>query len=308
MSAGERGSATGGSGIAGSRIAELALVGMAAIWGATFVMVQDAVTVFPVFTFLAYRFGPAALLVALIFPRPLAKLGRAGWRAGASMGVFLTSGYVFQTFSLQRTTASNAGFITGLFVVLTPVLVALFFGRPASRLTWIAAAVSAAGLFLLSGAGASLHLAGDVLAFAGAGAFALQILATGDAVERHHAGALLAVQLGVCGAVTLVAASLLGQLDVPPSRQVWVALAVTSVVASALGFLIQTYAQSRTSPARTALILASEAAFAGLFAYLLNDERLAPLRWAGAGLILGSIVLLELAPRWRMSARNQPGA
>ena len=99
-------------------------MGIAAVWGLTFVMVQDAVEELPVLTFLGYRFTAAAALVALAFRRELAALSCDGWRAGLLMGAFLTAGYVFQTYALQHTTASNAGFITGLFVVLTPVLIA----------------------------------------------------------------------------------------------------------------------------------------------------------------------------------------
>ena len=109
-----------------STVAEVALVGVAAVWGLTFVMVDDAIAVIPSMTFLAYRFIAAAMLVGLIFRRSLASLGRAGLRAGVGMGIFLTAGYVFQTIGLEYTSSSNAGFITGLFVVLTPIFGAVF--------------------------------------------------------------------------------------------------------------------------------------------------------------------------------------
>ena len=109
-----------------STVAELSLVGIAAVWGLTFTMVQDAVAILPTLAFLAYRFGAATVIVAPVFRRPLAALPRAGWIAGLVMGVFLTAGYIFQTLGLEETTPSDAGFITGLFVVLTPVLGALF--------------------------------------------------------------------------------------------------------------------------------------------------------------------------------------
>jgi drug/metabolite transporter (DMT)-like permease len=262
-------------------------------------MVQDAIELLPVMTFLAYRFIPAALLVAVIFRRPLVALTREGWRHGAVMGLFLTAGYVFQTFGLERTSASNAGFITGSFVVLVPIFGALFLGQRAGRLAWVAAAVSAVGLFLLSGAGGELNLAGDGLVFLCAVSFAGHILATDRAVRDHHTGALLAVQLGICGVVTLFVATAMGDLEVPRSGTVWSALLVTSLIASALGFFVQTYAQRHAPPERTALILASEPAFAGLFAYLLAHERLVPLAWVGAGLILAAIVAVELVPHVR---------
>lgn len=224
------------------------------------------------------------------------------------MGVFLTGGYIFQTLGLERTTASNAGFITGMFVVLTPVFGSLFLGQKAGRLAWIAAGVSTAGLFLLSGAGGSVNLVGDGLVLVCAVSFSFHILFTDRAIKDHHAGALLAVQLGVCGLFTLAVASGMGDLDIPRSSTVWSAIIVTSLFASALGFFVQTYAQKHAPPARTALILASEPAFAGLFAYLLAGEILTAIGWTGAGLILISIATVELFPYLRRARPMPEGA
>jgi drug/metabolite transporter (DMT)-like permease len=283
-----------------STSAEAALVAIAAVWGLTFVMVQDAIEHLPPLAFLAYRFIPAAAIVALVFRRPLRCLPPEGWRAGLVMGAFLTAGYVAQTLGLEHTTASNAGFITGLFVVLTPVFGALLFGLRPPRAAWLAAGVSAAGLLLLlSGAGGSFRFAGDGVVFLCAGAFALHILVTARAVERFDVGALVAIQLGVCGLFCLLAAAIGGDLEVPRGTTVLGALIVTSLVASALGFLVQSYAQQHAPPARTALILAAEPAFAGLFGYLLQDERLSALAWLGALLILAAIVLVDVVPRLR---------
>ncbi len=145
-----------------ARAAEAALIGIAAVWGLTFVMVQDAIELLPTMAFLGYRFVPAALLVAVIFRRRLLGLPAAGWRAGALMGIFLTAGYILQTLGLEETTASNAGFITGLFVVLTPVMGAAFLRDRIGAPAWAAAVVSAVGLYLLSGSG-ELNLRGDGL-------------------------------------------------------------------------------------------------------------------------------------------------
>ena len=262
-------------------------------------MVQDAIAVLPTMAFLAYRFGSAAVVVAVIFRGRIRSLGRDGWRAGALMGVFLCAGYVFQTLGLEHTSASNAGFITGLMVVFTPVLGAVFLGQRLPAIAWAAAAVSAAGLYLLSGAGGGLELRGDGLVLLCAIAFAAHILVTDRAVGDHDVGALLVVQLSVVGLVCLVVAAATGQLEVPRGATVWSALLVTSLVASALGFFVQTYAQRNAPPARTALILASEPAFAGLFGYLLADERLGLVSWLGAALILAAIVAVEVVPRLR---------
>jgi drug/metabolite transporter (DMT)-like permease len=282
-----------------STAAELALVGIAAVWGLTFTMVQDAIAILPTLAFLAYRFAGATLLVAPIFHRRLAGLTREGWIAGLIMGAFLTAGYIFQTLGLEHTTPSDAGFITGLFVVLTPVFGAVFLRQRISGLAWAAAGVSALGLYLLSGAGGDFSLRGNGLVFLAACSFAAHILATGRAAGRFDVGALLVVQLGVASVVCLTLAIATGDLEAPHGTKVWSALIVTAAVASALGFFVQTYAQQHAPPARTALILASEPAFAGLFGYLLADDRLSAVAWLGAGLIMAAIVAVELLPRWR---------
>jgi drug/metabolite transporter (DMT)-like permease len=280
-------------------LGELALVGIAAVWGLTFTMVQDAIAILPALAFLAYRFAAATVIVAPVFHRHLKLLPREGWTAGLVMGGFLTAGYIFQTLGLERTSPSDAGFITGLFVVLTPVLGALFLHQRISGPAWAAAAVSALGLYLLSGAGGDFSLRGNGLVFLAAVSFAAHILATGRAAGRFDVGALLVVQLGVAGVVCLALALATGALEVPHGSKVWSALVVTAAVASALGFFVQTYAQQHAPPARTALILASEPAFAGLFGYLLAGDRLSAVAWLGAGLIMASIVAVELLPRWR---------
>ncbi|MFN2594928.1 MAG: DMT family transporter [Actinomycetota bacterium] len=280
--------------------AEVALIGVALVWGLTFVMVQDAIEKIPTMTFLAYRFIPAAAMVGIGFRKQLRGLGWEGLRAAAVMGVFLTAGYMFQTFGLDRTSAAHAGFITGLFVVLTPVFGAIFMRHRAPVTVWVAALVSAFGLYLLSGTGSGGRVAGDLLVLGCAISFAFHILTTDIAVRAgHNVGALLTVQLAICGVVSLTAAGASGDLVVPRDASVWVALVVTAVFASALGFFIQTYAQQHASPARTALILASEPAFAGLFAYLVKGQTLSALGWVGAALILAAIFSVELVPYLR---------
>jgi drug/metabolite transporter (DMT)-like permease len=281
------------------RLSELALVGICSVWGLTFVMVQDAIDLLPTMAFLAYRFIPATLIVAIVFRSALRRLPASGWRAGLLMGSFLCAGYIFQTLGLEKTTASNAGFITGLFVVLTPVLGATFLRERITRLAWAAAGLSLVGLYLLSGIGGQLNLRGDGLVLVAAFALSAHILATARAVRRYDVGALLAVQLGVCGVVPLILAAAGGKLEAPSGGTVWSALIVTSLIASALGFFVQTFAQQHAPPARTALILACEPAFAGLFGWLLADDRLSATGWLGAGLIMAAIVAVEVTPRLR---------
>jgi drug/metabolite transporter (DMT)-like permease len=278
-------------------LAELALVGIAAIWGATFTVVQDAIEKLPTMAFLGYRFTAAALIVAVVFRHSLRRLSAAGFRAGLAMGVFLTAGYVLQTLALEHTTASNAGFITGLFVVITPVLAALLLRERVGRVAWLAAAVSAVGLYLLSGTEGFNR--GDGLALLCAVAFAAHILVTARGVRGHDVGALLVVQVAVCGLFCLVVAGAAGDLEAPPDASVWWALVITAVFATALAYFVQSYAQRHAPPARTALILASEPAFAGLFGWLLAGDRLSAVAWTGAALIVAAIVTVEVLPRLR---------
>jgi drug/metabolite transporter (DMT)-like permease len=282
-----------------ARTAELSLIAVCAIWGVTFPLVKDAVADIPVTAFLAYRFLAAALIAGLLFRKQLLALSPSGWKAGALMGVFLTAGYLFQTFGLERTSASNAGFITGMFVVLTPLLGMIFVRHRAGTTAWIAAAVATLGLYLLSGTGGSLHVLGDLLVFGCAVSFSFHILVTDPAVKQHDVSALLVVQLLLCGFICLVWATAQGDLVVPDSEAVWTALVVTALFASVLGFYVQAYAQTHASPARTALILASEPAFAGLAAWVLKGETLDALGWVGAALIMTAIVAVELIPYLR---------
>jgi drug/metabolite transporter (DMT)-like permease len=237
--------------------------------------------------------------VAIVFRSALRRLPATGWRAGLLMGAFLCAGYIFQTLGLEKTSASNAGFITGLFVVLTPVLGATFLRERISGLAWAAAGLSLLGLYLLSGVGGDLNLRGDGLVLVAAFALSAHILATARAVRRYDVGALLAVQLGVCGVVPLILAATGGKLEAPAGGTVWSALIVTSLIASALGFFVQTFAQQHAPAARTALILACEPAFAGLFGWLLADDRLSVTGWLGAALIMTAIVAVEVTPRFR---------
>jgi len=281
------------------RVSEVALVAIAAVWGLTFVMVKDAIEELPTMAFLAYRFIPASLIVAVVFRKQLTRLSPDGWKAGAVMGVFLAGGYIFQTLGMEQTTASNAGFITGLFVVLTPVLGAVVLRIGVPPTVWVAAGIAAIGLWLLSGAGTDFNTRGDGLVLVCSFSLAAHILATSRAVKLHDVGALLAVQLGVVGFVCLGIGAAAGDLEAPHGATVWSALIVTSLIARALGFFVQTFAQQHAPPARTALILAAEPAFAGLFGWLLNDERLSAAGWLGAALIMTAIVAVEIIPRFR---------
>lgn len=285
-------------------MSQLGLIAIAALWGANYVVIKVAITHLPVLSFLAYRYLIAAAVAAVVFRRDLRGLSRSDWRAGLGLGTWLTVGSVLQTFGLARTSAADAGFITGMFVVLTPLLGAVLLGQRAGRLAWSGALVSAVGLALLAGVGSSWRPVGDALVLGCAIAFAAHILLTDRAVSEHRVGALLVVQLGVSGLASLTGAVSFGTLALPRGATVWAAVLTSAVLASALAFWVQACAQRHAPPARTALILASEPAFAGLFGVALEGDRLTPTGWLGAALILCAILVVELGPRVTLRRRS----
>ncbi|WP_020671340.1 DMT family transporter [Amycolatopsis nigrescens] len=280
----------------GRWIAELGLVGVAAAWGLTFTVIQDAVVVLAPLAFVAYRFLVAGLLMAAPFAAGLRRLSGQGWLAGVVLGLLLVSGYVTQTIGLTHTTASSAGFITGLYVVFTPLLGWVLLRQALRPWAWACVAAATVGLLLLSGFGGGWHPLGDGLMLVCSVSFALHILYTDRVVRRFEVGPLVAVSLTVCGLVALVLAALTGDLSVPSGGQVWVALLFTAVFASSLAYFMQSFAQLRTSPARTSLILATEPVFAGVFGFWLAGDRLSTLGWVGAGVMALAIIAMEAKP------------
>jgi drug/metabolite transporter (DMT)-like permease len=271
----------------------LALVGVTAVWGATFVMVRDAVATIPPFTFIAYRFLAAAALLAALRPRTLTRPQPGVATAGLVAGLALFAGYGFQTVGLQYTTASNAGFITGLAVVLTPLIAAAVLRERPGLGPALGAALAFTGLALLSLQRLEVRR-GDVLVLGCAVAFAAHILLLGRFAPRYSSYQLAVAQLGTVGVLALGWAAVTGELVAPAGAQVWLALAVTAVLASAAGFLVQTRAQREVSTTKTAVILTMEPVFAGLFGFLLAGERLEARGWAGACCILAGMLVAEL--------------
>ncbi len=274
--------------------AVLALVAVTAVWGLTFVQVKDAVELYPLFAFLAVRFAIATLVLAPPARRPLRALPRAGWVAGAGLGLLLALGYALQTAGLERTTVSNAGFITGLYVVFTPLAAVALFRVRIGAIVWVGVALSTSGLALLSGVGGGDPL-GDGLVRAGSAAYSLQIALMERYAPRYDAVAFTFVEMLAAFAGFAVVAVALGQIEVPRGWTVWGALLVTGVFASALGFLVQTWAQRRASATRTALAFAMEPVFAAAFGFWLAGDRLGAAGWAGAVLIMAGILAAEPA-------------
>jgi drug/metabolite transporter (DMT)-like permease len=270
----------------------LALVAVTVVWGLTFVQVKDAVAVYPVMPFLALRFLIATLVLLPFGLRRARTIGRSGVVAAMVAGGLLAAGYTLQTFGLERTSVSSAGFITGTYVVLTPILAYACFRFRVAAAAWIGVALSTVGLAMLAGVHGGSP-AGDLLVLGAAAVYALQIVLMERYAPRYDAFGFTLVEMlftfAVLGVVAVPTAA------VPRGWTVWGALIVTGVFASALGFLLQTWVQRATSATRTAVVFALEPVWAALFGFTLAGDRLGPVGWAGCAVIMAGIVVAEPA-------------
>lgn len=276
----------------------VALVGVTAVWGLTFTVVRDAVARYDVLGFLTIRFALASLILA---PIGLRRLTRAGGRAAILVGIALAGGYLLQTFGLRATKPTLSGLITGLFVVFAPLCNRVLFGVRLTARAWTATAVSVLGLGLLTGAGAVPPNWGDALTLGCALCFGLHIALLDRTANHHDTLGLAAGQLLTATVVFGIAWVATAPPGLPP-REVWMAIVICGVVASALAFLVQTAAQRELPAIEVALILSLEPAFAVLFGWVLAGDRLAAVQWAGAGLMFAALTWVSLP-----AARPQEG-
>jgi drug/metabolite transporter (DMT)-like permease len=272
----------------------LALVGVTVIWGVTFVQVQDALALYPLFAFLAVRFAISAIALAPFAWKPLRALPREGRVAGIGVGMLLAAAYGFQTAGLELTTVSSTGFITGLYVVFTPLIALALFGTRVPLALWAGVILAVVGLLLLNGAPGG-STTGNALVLASALAAALQIVALERYAPRYDPRALTFLQMGTSCVGFVVIAVAVGQVEVPRGWTVWGALLVTGLFAGALGFLVATWVQARTTAARAALVFTLEAPFAALAGVLLADEVLGWAGWLGCAVMMAGILLAEPA-------------
>jgi drug/metabolite transporter (DMT)-like permease len=272
----------------------LILVAVTAVWGVTFVQVKDAVAIYPLFAFLALRFAIAGCTLAVPGASRVRSLGRGGAAAAALAGSLLGAGYVLQTAGLERTTVSSTGFVTGMYVVLTPLLALAIFRVHVAASAWGGVLLATVGLALLSG----IHggaVAGDLLVLGGAAVYSLQIVLMERFAPRYDALAFTLVEMLAAFAGLLVVAVALGELSVPRGWTVWGALLVTGIFASALAYLAQTWAQRRASATQTALAFSLEPVWTAFFGFTLAGDRLGAVGWLGCGVIMAGIVVAEPA-------------
>ena len=286
--------------------AQLLLLGVVAIWGATFAVVKDALADASPLVFNLLRMTLAALVLLLLQRRQLRDLPRRTLLAGAVAGALLAAGYQFQTLGLARTTAAKSALITGLVVVFVPLLTILPGLRPAAapRPRWTTAAgaiLAFAGLVLLTTpAGTAFRDltstvgAGDLLTLLCALAFAGHLLSLAHLAPRIPAGQLAALQIGFAAVFMLLTLPLSPTLHLHLTLRLGVALAITSLLATAAAFTVQSWAQQHLPPANTAVLLTLEPVFAVAVSVLFLGERLSGRSATGAALILAGIAIIEL--------------
>jgi drug/metabolite transporter (DMT)-like permease len=254
------------------KLAPWALLTVAAAWGGAFVLMKPAIERQSVNSFLATRFVVAVFAMVAFRPRVLRQINREVLLKGSVAGLFLGAGYIFQTLGLARTGAAITGFVTGLYVVLTPLLAAVFLKERINKFTWFCVALATVGLALLSLRGWSVGI-GEALVFVSAIAFAAHIVTLSKWSFGIDAYALTIVQLSICALLTGVIS--LGQgYEKPTDLGVWGVVIFTALICTAVAFIVQTWSQAHMSSTKVAVILTMEVVFAALFAVLFGGESL----------------------------------
>ena len=275
-------------------MATAALILVTAVWGITFVQVKDAVELYPFLAFLAIRYVIATAALAPIALRRLGGFGREGLVAGGILGGLIALGIGLQTAGLERTTVTSTGFITGLYVLFTPLLGLALFRTPIPRSLWAGVALALVGLALLSGVPQGSGR-GDLLVLISAFVQAFHIVMVERYANRFDVFALTFVQVAAAAVAFGTVSLAFEELTVPRGWTVWSALIVTGLFAVAFAYVVQVWAQRRVSATRIAIVFSLETVFAGLFGYLLAGDRLGALGFAGCAAIFAGIVVAEPA-------------
>jgi len=292
------------------KTADFTLLFVAFIWGATFVMVQNATSFLEPHSFNGIRFLIAFISLLIIYVLFIRKEQGVWSRnlliAGFKIGIWLFLGYAFQTVGLLHTTPAKAGFITGLSVVLVPLFSVLLLKMKLSQNAIIGVIAATIGLYLMTVVDTASFSLGDLLILLCAVSFAMQIIMTAKVAGDYAALPLTLVQLFTVSILSFISAPIFGEdilILVNPTimlqTEVWSALFVTAIFATALAFLAQTHFQTYTSPTRVALIFATEPVFAALTSYLWIDEKLTVASIAGCICILFGMVIAELPAKKR---------
>lgn len=278
-----------------TRLAAVALLAVTAVWGSTFFLIKDLLDRVPATDFLAVRFAIAFTAMFLLAPRAIARLSPEVRRRSSYAGGVYGVAQILQTVGLGHTDASVSGFITGLYVVATPVLASLAFRQRVSRTVWIAVALSTVGLAILSLRGFTIGF-GEMITAAGAILYAVHIIVLSLWSSAADTYGMATIQMGVIAALSLVVAAP-GGLSLPHRSDDWIAILYMALAAGALAMILQTWAQSQLNAARSALLMTMEPVFAATFAIVLGTEGLTWRLLLGGSLVLVAMVLAEASDR-----------
>jgi drug/metabolite transporter (DMT)-like permease len=282
--------------------ATLGLLAITASWGSTFFLIHDLLDRVPVLDFLAVRFAIASVAIVLVSPRAVGRLSRDRLRHALVLGALYGVAQILQTTGLAHTAASVSGFITGMYVVATPLFAAVLLRTRIGGLTWGAVLLAIAGLGVLTLGGVSSgHLLGglgygEALTLVSAMIYALHIVGLGAWSSAKDAVGMSIVQCVVI-AMICAAAAAPGGIVLPSTTGDWLSVGYMAVVAGAAALLVQTWAQAHLAPTRTAIIMSMEPVFAALFAVLFGGESAGLRMLLGGALVLAAMLIVELVPR-----------
>lgn len=284
-------------------LATLALLAMTASWGSTFFLIKDLLERVPTVDFLAVRFLVAGAAMLAVAPRAVARLSPEVRRRAVVLGGLYGVAQILQTAGLAHTPASVSGFITGLYVVATPVFAAMILRTRITVVTWSAVALATAGLGVLTLDGFSIGY-GEAITLVAALLYALHIVGLGAWSKPADALGMSILQVLVIAAICLVAALVSGApgVVVPERGADWASLVYMALVAGAAALLAQTWAQSHLPPTRAAIIMSMEPVFAAFFAVLLGGESVTGRMAVGGVMVLTAMLVVEALPRRKVEA------
>ena len=261
-----------------------AMLATAAVWGGSFVLMKDAIQEQDVYSFLSSRFLVASALMIAYRPNVFKGLTSKFIRQGLLAGVLLGGGYIFQTLGLAKTTVSNTGFITGLYLVFTPLISLIILKRKVLNIQWLAVVVATLGLFLISYNGISIGI-GEILVLISALFYGAHFVALGEWSDGKNTYALTLIQILTVSAIASICA-LINGYQLPPSANVWQAVLFTAFFATFLAFIVQTKAQSVMSATAASVLLAMETPFALFFGLVFNSDPLTMRIIAGGTMVM----------------------
>jgi drug/metabolite transporter (DMT)-like permease len=286
-----------------SLLATLVLLAMTASWGSTFFLIKDLLDRVPTLDFLAIRFAIAGLVMAAVAPRALMRLTAESRRRAVVLGGVYGVAQILQTAGLAHTPASVSGFITGMYVVCTPLLAAVLLRTRITGLAWAAVALATTGLGVLTLDGLSVGY-GEAITLVAAVLYALHIVALGAWANAREALGISIVQLLVIAVICLVATAPDGVV-LPSTGADWLSVVYMALVAGALALIGQTWAQAHLPPTRSAIVMSMEPVFAAFFAVLLGGESVTGRMVAGGLLVLAAMLVVEAAPRRKVEGEVQ---